>query len=160
MKRILIERKPSVVTHCESFLTLTGKAVLAGLERPWIDNPTGTAGGKPFESCVPVGVYETKPHTRPDPNPDDDKPPQEVIALINPDLGVYYLEDDLPDEGGRFLILLHQANWVYQVVGCCCPGLYHADSAKGRMVASSGKAMRRVMQFIDGDDCEIEIKNI
>lgn len=152
MKRILIERKPSVVTHCESFLTLAGKAVLAGLERPWIENPTGTAGGKPYESCVPVGVYETRPHTRGD--------GAEVIALINPDLGVYYLEPDLPDEGGRFLILLHVANWVHQVVGCCCPGLYHADSANGRMVASSGTAMRRVMQFIDGDDCEIEIRNI
>ena len=106
MKRILIERKPSVVTHCESFLTMAGKSILAGLERPWIENPTGTPGGKPYESCVPVGVYETKLYTRPDPNPDDDKPPQEVIALINPDLGVYYLEDDMPDEGGRFLILL------------------------------------------------------
>lgn len=152
MKRILIERKPSVVTHCESFLTLAGKAVLAGLERPWIENPTGTAGGKPYESCVPVGVYETRPHTRLD--------GAQVIALINPDLGVYYVEDDLPDEGGRFLILLHKANWVHQVVGCCCPGLYHADSAQGRMVSSSAKAMRRVMQFIDGDDCEIEIRNI
>jgi len=152
MKRILIERKPSVVTHCESFLTLAGKAVLAGLERPWIENPTGTAGGKPYESCVPVGVYETRPHTRGD--------GAEVVALINPDLGVYYVEDDMPDEGGRFLILLHKANWVHQIVGCCCPGLYHADSAKGRMVSSSAKAMRRVMQFIDGDDCEIEIRNI
>lgn len=152
MKRILIERKPSVVTHCESFLTLTDKAVLAGLERPWIENPTETAGGKPYESCVPVGVYETIPHTRGD--------GAEVIALINPDLGVYYLEDDLPDEGGRFLILLHVANWVHQVVGCCAPGLYHADSANGRMVSSSRAAMRKVMQFIDGDDCEIEIRNI
>lgn len=152
MKRILIERKPSVVTHCESFLTLEGKGVLAGIERPWIENPTGTPGGKPFESCVGVGVYETTPHTRGD--------GAEVIALINPDLGVYYLEDDMPDEGGRFLILLHVANWVSQIVGCCAPGLYHADSANGRMVSSSGKAMRRVMQFINGDDCEVEIKNI
>ncbi len=152
MKRILIERKPSVVTHCESFLTLAGKAVLAGIERPWIENPTGTAGGKPFESCVPVGVYETRPHTRGD--------GAQVIALINPALGVYYVEDDLPDEGGRFLILLHVANWVPQVVGCCAPGLYHADSANGRMVSSSSTAMRKIMQFINGDDCEIEIKNI
>ena len=152
MKRILIERKPSVVTHCESFLTLAGASVLAGLERPWIENPTGTPGGKPFESCVPVGIYETRPHTRGD--------GAKVVALTNEELGVYYLEADMPPEGGRFLILLHVANWVNQVVGCCCPGLYHADSANGRMVSSSGKAMRRVMSFIDGDDCEIEIKNI
>lgn len=155
MKRILIQRAPSVVTHCESFLTLAGKSILAGLERPWIENPTGTPGGKPYESCVPVGLYETRPHTR-----DEAHGNAKVIALINPDLGVYYLEDDMPDEGGRFLILLHKANWVSQIVGCCCPGLYHADSAKGRMVASSAKSMRKVMQFIDGDDCEIEIKNI
>ena len=151
MKRILIERKPSRATHCESFLTLASNSVLAGIERPWIENPTGTPGGKPFESCVPVGVYETRPHTRSN---------AQVIALINHDLGVYYLEDDMPAEGGRFLILLHVANWVNEIVGCCAPGLYHADSANGRMVSSSGTAMRRLMQFIDGDDCEVEIKNI
>ncbi len=155
MKRILIERKPSVVTHCESFLTLAGKSVLAGLERPWIDNPTGTPGGKPYESCVPVGVYETRPHTR-----DAAHGNAKVIALTNPALGVYYLEDDMPPEGGRFLILLHVANWVNEIVGCCAPGLYHADSPNGRMVSSSGTAMRRVMSHIDGDDCEIEIRNI
>lgn len=152
MKEILIERKPTTATHCESFLTLEGNGVLAGLERPWIENPTGAPGGKPFESCVPVGRYETRPHTRPD--------GAHVIALVNPAHGVYYLEDDVPDEGGRYLILLHVANWTAEIVGCLAPGLWHADSANGRMVSSSGKAMRRVMSYIDGDDCEIEIRNI
>lgn len=152
MKRILIERKPTLTTHCESFLTLPGVGVLAGIERPWIVDPAGSPGGKPFESCVPVGVYETRPHTRPD--------GAEVIALTNPALDVFYLDSDRADGVGRYLILLHVANWVTDVVGCHAPGLYHADNPNGRMVASSGKAMRRVMNFIDGDDCEIEIRNI
>lgn len=150
MKRILIERKPSAATHCENFITLAANSILAGIERPWIS--AASPGGKPFESCVPVGVYETRPHTRPD--------GAEVIALINPDLGVHYLQSEVPPEGGRYLILLHVANWAHQVNGCCAPGLYHADNPNGRMVASSGKAMRRIMSFIDGDDCEVEIRNI
>lgn len=148
MKRILIDRKPSTATLTESFLTLPGSGVLAGIERPWIDD--GTPGGKPFESCVPAGVYETRPHTRPD--------GAEVIALFNEDLGVYYEQVDVPDEGGRYLILMHVANWVHEIVGCYGPGLYHADNPNGRMVSSSGKAMRRVMNYIDGDDCTIEIR--
>jgi hypothetical protein len=152
MKRILIERKPTLTTHCESFLTLPGVGVLAGIERPWIPDPAGSAGGKPFESCIPVGVYETLPHTRPD--------GAHVVALFNHELGVYYAKADRPNDTGRYLILLHVANWVSEVVGCCAPGLYHADNPNGRMVSSSGKAMRRIMNYIDGDDCEIEIRNI
>jgi len=152
MKRILIERKPTLTTHCESFLSLPGVGVLAGLERPWLPDPAGAKGGKPFESCVPVGLYETRPHTRPD--------GAKVIALTNADLGVFYAPDDVPPDGGRYLILIHVANWVGDVVGCCAPGLYHADNPNGRMVSSSGKAMRRLMNYIDGDDCQVEIRNI
>jgi hypothetical protein len=150
MKHILIERKPQSPTHCESFMSLPGNGVLAGIERPYIDAPT--PGGKPFESSVPVGVYETRPHTRPD--------GAEVIALINEELGVYYQQSDMPAAGGRYLILCHVANWAHQVNGCYAPGIWHADNPTGRMVSSSGKAMRRLMNYIDGDDCEIKIRNI
>ena len=49
------------------------------IERPWIrgDNP----GGRPFESCVPDGIYKLQRHERPSGDV--------VLALTNPDLGVY-----------------------------------------------------------------------
>lgn len=148
MKRLLIERKPSTATHTESFLTLAGKSILATIERPWID--ALTPGGKPYASCVPAGVYDLKAHTRGD--------GAEVVALINPALGVHYVEDDLPDAGGRFLILIHVGNWAHDVVGCIAPGLYHADNPQGRMVSHSAVAMRRIMSFIQGDEAQIEIR--
>ena len=148
MKRLLVERKPSTATHTEAFLTLQGVGLLASIERPWIDAPT--PGGKPYASCVPAGVYDLKLHKRGDGSI--------VPALINPALGVHYLEDDLPDAGGRFLILMHVGNWAHDVVGCIAPGLYHADNPQGRMVSSSGKSMRRVMSFIGDDDAQLEIR--
>lgn len=152
MKHLTLDRKPTTATETEGFLTMPGQGggVLATIERPWIDRDDGVPGGKPYESCVPAGKYKLIPHTRPD--------GAEVVALVNEDLGVYYLEEHMPDEGGRFLILCHVANWPFNVVGCIGPGLYHNDSSQGRMVSSSGKAMRRLMRYIDGDDATLEIR--
>lgn len=147
MKHLLIERLPTTPTHTEGFLSWKG-GLGATIERPWIDD--GTPGGKPRESCVPAGVYKLRPHTRPD--------GKKVVALVNPDLGVYYLEDDLPAEGGRFLILIHIANWVKDIVGCIGPGIWKTDSTQGRMVKSSKAAMKKVMDYIDGDEAELEIR--
>ena len=157
MKHLLLERPRGLAAHDETqgFLSFPSQ-MLATIERPWIEGLT--PGGKPFESCVPDGVYQLRLHTRPDPDPTDDKPPQEVVALINETLGVYYLEEDLPPEGGRFLILIHIANWSSNVVGCIGPGLGKADSADGPMVTSSKAAMKKVMDYIDGDSAEIEIR--
>lgn len=155
MKHLLLERMPTTATETQGFLSF-GKEILATIERPWI--PADTPGGKPNESCVPAGKYRLIPHTRPDPDPTDDKPPQEVIALVNESLGVYYLADDRPDGVGRFLILCHIANWVFNVIGCIGPGLAKGPSAKGPMVKSSKAAMRRLMDYIDGEDAELEIR--
>jgi len=146
MKYLLLERLPTTETHTEGFLSFEG-SLLATIERPWIDEGPG---GKPRESCVPDGTYELIPHTRP--NGDD------VVALVNEDLGVYYLKEALPDEGGRFLILFHIANWVENIIGCIGPGLWKTDSDKGAMVKSSRVAMKRIMDYIDGDDAELEIR--
>jgi len=148
MKKLLLERKPTTPAHTESFLTLSGVGICATIERPWIDD--GTPGGKPFASCVPAGVYDLIPHTRPD--------GAKVVALVNPANGVYYAQGDVPDAGGRYLILIHVGNWAHDVVGCIAPGLYHADNSQGRMVSSSKKAMRRVMDYIAGDEAQLEIR--
>ncbi len=107
------------------------------LERPWIAGP---AGGLPFESCVPDGEYDLIQHMRP--NGDH------VLALRNPDLGVYYTREERADRPGRYLILLHSANWVEQIVGCIAPGLARTIAENKRMVRSSRAAMGHVMSHL------------
>lgn len=148
MKRLLLERLPTTPTHTEGFLSWEG-GVVCTIERPWIDD--GTPGGKPFESCIPSGVYKLRGHQRPNGS--------RVVALTNEDLGVYYREEEVSSAGGRYLILIHVANWVDNIVGCIGPGLYKKDSDRGRMVVSSGAAMKRIMSYIgDSDDAIIEIR--
>ena len=147
-KRLLLERKQTTPTETEGFLSFPG-TILATIEKPWVEDGLG---GKPYESCVPSGIYRLIPHTRPD--------GKEVLALINEDLGVYYLEEELPEEGGRFLILFHIANWAKDVVGCVGPGVGKTQSAIGPMVTSSKKAMKKIMDYVDGDDAELEIREI
>ena len=148
MKQILLERQPSTTAETQGFMSWPG-VVLATIEQEWREDPM-RPGGESNNSCVPSGVYKLIPHTRPD--------GKNVVALVNEDLGVYYLEDDLPEEGGRFLILCHVANWSHNVVGCIGPGIGKADSEKGPMVTSSAKAMKRLMNYIDGEDAELEIR--
>ena len=64
----------------------------------------------------------------------------------------------MPPEGGRFLILMHIANWSHNVEGCIGPGIWKTDSDDGPMVKSSKAAMKKIMDYIDGDDAELEIR--
>lgn len=151
MKHLLLERPKGLATNTETqgFMTWPG-STLCTIEQEWRPDPN-REGGESNNSCVPSGKYQLIPHTR----PSDDV---EVVALVNEDLGVYYLEEDLPPEGGRFLILMHIANWSHNVVGCIGPGVGKADSDQGPMVASSRAAMNKLMDYIDGDDAELEIR--
>jgi hypothetical protein len=148
MKRLLIERKPSGEAETQGFLTFP-KHTFCTIEQEWRPDPD-RPGGESNNSCVPAGIYHLRPHTRPD--------GKRVVALVNEDLGVYYLEEDLPPEGGRFLILMHIANWSHDVVGCIGPGTGKAQSDKGPMVTSSAAAMRKVMEYIGDDDAILEIR--
>lgn len=153
MKKLLLERKPTTPTHTEGFCSWPG-GVVCTMERPWIQG--GSPGGKPYESCVPAGVYQLRFHMR-----RKGRKRVKVVALVNEDLGVYYLEDDMIAAGpqvGRFLILIHIANWVKDIVGCIAPGRWKSDSAKGRMVSSSGAAMKMIMDYIGDGPAEIEIR--
>lgn len=148
MKHILLERQPSGVAEVQGFMSWPG-TLLATIEQEWredLDRP----GGESNNSCVPAGKYQLIPHTRPN--------GQKVVALVNEDLGVYYLKEDRPVEGGRFLCLAHIANWSFNVKGCIGPGIGKANSNKGPMVTSSRAAMKKLMDYIDGDDAELEIR--
>ena len=148
MKSLLLERKPSGAKETQGFLSFLG-SVLATIEQEWRPDPS-REGGESNNSCVPAGTYQLIPHIRPD--------GKEVVALINEDLGVYYLEDDVPEEGGRYLILIHIGNWSTDVVGCIAPGMSYGGSDKGPMVTSSKAAMHEIMDYIDGDDAVLEIR--
>ena len=112
------------------------------IERPWI--PADSPGGKPFESCVPTGIYHLEPFTRPSGD--------EVYMLVNEDLGVFRFEHDLGDSGGRYLVLIHKGNWSKDVVGCVAPGLTQTvDQSQNPMVGSSARAMRKVMEALDSE---------
>ena len=148
MKHILLERMPSGDKETQGFMSWH-RGILATIEQEWREDPD-RPGGESNNSCVPAGTYKLIPHTRPD--------GKEVVALVNEDLGVYYQEEDLPPEGGRFLILCHIANWSHNVVGCIGPGIGKSPSSQGPMVTSSTTAMKQLMDFIDGDDATLEIR--
>lgn len=96
--------------------------VFATIEQPWTPNPAGHKGGKPFESCIPDGMYRLAPFKRPD-DGDADHAEEDVWIIFNPDLGVYRLPDDHPFREGRDLCLIHKGNWSSSVQGCIAPGL-------------------------------------
>ena len=120
-----------------------GNEVLHTLERPWV---AGKRGGMPFVSCIPDGEYQILPHVR----PNGDR----VLALRNPEHGVYYEQSDVPDTGGRYLILLHAANYVEQVQGCIAPGLSAIIHENRPMVTSSRTSMRKIMEWYDDEKPE------
>lgn len=135
MNQLHLQRYCYSDTETEGILWLKDGDFLATLERPWIGGPHG---GMPFESCVPDGEYELLRHRRP-------KGGGEVYALRNPDLGVYYTKQERGDRDGRYLICIHAANWVEQVVGCIAPGLVRTIAENKRMVRSSRQAMQKIM---------------
>jgi len=104
------------------------------IERPWVNDIH--PGGKSFESCIPDGEYELRPHTR----PSGDK----VVALVNPELGVWYQKEDRPDVWGRYLVLIHAGNFVEDIVGCIAPGLSRTIHNNRVMVGSSRAAMQKI----------------
>lgn len=135
---LFIHRYSYATTETEGDLSI-GDHSLCTIERPWIAH--SVPGGRPFASCVPDGRYILEPWIRATNG-------HEVYILSNPDLGVYKEKDDRLNGEGRYLVLLHIANFVTNVVGCIGPGTKRAlmmNKKTGqieRAVASSGEAMR------------------
>lgn len=127
-------------THTHGKL-ITDHGTFHTIERPWIKGPN--PGGMSFESCIPDGIYQLIGHVRP--NGD------EVVALINEELGVWYQKDDRPDNWGRYLVLIHSGNYVDDVVGCIAPGQARTIHANKPMVTSSRNTMKalNVQQYAE-----------
>lgn len=91
---------------------IIGALTLQTLERPWIAYPPHLCG-HPDASCVPAGVYELALHDTP-------KFPRH-FALVNESLGIYH-ESVPAGQVGRTACLIHAANYVAQLEGCCAVG--------------------------------------
>lgn len=145
MRQLILERYHYGPGITEAIMWL-GEDAICTLEKPW---RSGAPGGLSFESCILDGVYSLRPHTR----PSGDK----VLALTNPKLGVYYRAEDRPHGIGRYLILIHTANWVEEVVGCIAPGLVRTIANNKIMVRSSRAAMKKIMTYVGTQKAQIEI---
>lgn len=124
------------------------------IERPWIPDEEWT-GGLKRESCVPDGVYALEPYTRT--NGD------EVYMLVNPLLGVWGYEDDIPDDRmGRSKILLHLANFRKDIICCIGPGFTQTEHPEhGQMVGNSRAAMFEITERLNQEvDNTMEIKTL
>ncbi len=101
---------------------LTNKPICLSLEKPWKNN-------KPFESCIPLGIYKLVKYRKP-----------RQFQLLN-----------VPN---RTYILIHIANWIKQLKGCIAPG--SEFSPKG--VLNSSKAMSKIEALFE-DYCDIDEKS-
>ena len=152
---ITLEREQHTDQPCPGRLTLPRRLgmpdiELATLERAWRGNRGDLLGASPAEaSSVPLGRYQLEPFTRPGGD--------EVWRLYNPALRVFRDRDEASVAKGRYLILIHAANYAEDIVGCIAPGTKHAMFGHhGLGVASSGDAMRMLHGRLDGVD-ELEL---
>ena len=142
MRTLTLTRDAYYETSTMGYLKM-GAQVLYTVEQEW--RPTAP-GGEPNNSCVPEGRYELLPHVRP--NED------EVFALVNEGLGVYYTAADRTRDVGRFLILIHAGNTSSDVTGCIAPGC----GRHGEVVTRSREAMKKILQYIGDEPAEIIIR--
>jgi hypothetical protein len=142
---LTLDRFSYAKTETEGLLTVSDH-VLATLERPWIT--AAYLGGKPFESCIPDGMYALEPYFRAKNN-------EAAYRLINHELGVYGSQDSMGGNPGRYDCLVHSANFVHQVVGCIAVGTNrqilrnNATGSYEGAVAGSQEAMRLLHSILD-----------
>lgn len=125
------------------WLHLPNGSHLHTLERPWQNNdPAGD--GDDLISCVPAGRYVLEPH----PSRQFGK----TWALVNPRLNVVHWASEIPKgarDNWRATCLIHNGNWVRDVVGCIALGLSRRmQSEHGPMVTESGAAMRLFRELL------------
>ena len=112
------------------------------MERPCVPSlftPSGTKG----RSCFPPGTYRlTKHSSEAFPN---------VWALVNPLLDVYHQPNDVPKdkkEFARTAVLIHAANWAFELRGCIAPGKTRQRTSGQWMVTRSRDALNELRNAI------------
>ena len=135
MRRMILQRDPFAEFGTTGILRV-GDEELFTLERPWI--PTDP-GGKPFDSCVPAGLYRLTHYQRPS--------GADAFALVNKGLGVFHQDKQRKRKIGRYLIAIHAANYVDELMGCIAPGMRARQTRLGPSVLQSRFAMTRIVKF-------------
>lgn len=139
MKSFKIER--ATIKNIGTFGILydsQGNEVCRTVERDWEDNKSNI-------SCIPDGIYTAEPCF-------SNRFGQTYI-LHNVDLGVGKYEG----ESDRFGILIHAANWPYQLKGCIAPVMAHTMINDVLGGSSSRDALNLVLALFDGENVEIEL---
>lgn len=124
-----------------------GGLTLYTAEQPWNNN-------RPFESCIPDGMYRVEPFNSPSRGP----------VWIITGQGVVKYEHEAGDHD-RFLVQIHAANWPDQLEGCIAPGLTRDympwDGRKGVQaigVGSSAAAMEKLASVVPKDGFDLLIQ--
>lgn len=117
-------------------LSIDGAALCKTVEKRWHNNQRQV-------SCIPKGVYKcTKRHS--------------------PKYGHHWLLHDVPD---RDLILIHNANWSHELLGCIgvgkafSEGLDKKTGISAKMVTSSVATMQKLRAILP-DSFTLEVKGI
>ena len=145
---IRLKRFSYAPTETEGVLILNDGTTFATIEQPWVPNPNGALGGKPFHSCVPDGMYRLMPHRS--------LSKGNVFIFWNDLLGVYKFSQDHTEGRGRDVCYLHSANWAAQLEGCVAPGLARrcmlrkGEAVPENAVTSSAAAMKRLHELLGG----------
>jgi hypothetical protein len=107
-----------------------GKITLFSVERPWLFNKIGV-------SCIPCGLYQVAPH-------------------VSPSKGNCYKIAEVP---GRLHILIHSANFSYQLQGCIALGSsYDLSEEHTGYLNNSREAMAIFDRFVEGEEFTLEIR--
>jgi Family of unknown function (DUF5675) len=138
---LLLTRDQPPPPACTLGVFTVADLVLNTMERPWVPDPTGGAGGAPLISCVPPGLYQLVLHDTPE-HP-------KTWALVNHELGVYHEPGDIPEGTiGRYACLIHPGNYAADVEGCIAPGMTREWNGVLWMVTSSQVAMRQLQAAV------------
>lgn len=123
---------------CQEGILRIGSSQYYTMERPWKDDHAGI-------SCVLPGQYDLVPHVI----EHGALLGLKCYALSNPDLGVFP-EPPANYTGPnavRVAILIHPANWAFQLLGCIAPG-----KSRGLLTAPDGTQQPAVLQSRDAFD--------
>jgi hypothetical protein len=130
--RLVLTRESTPGPDCTLGFLSVADLTLCTIERPWI--PGIGKGGTKGISCVPKGLYRLVRH--------DTEAHPETWALVNEALDVVHMPGDSPSPHARTAVLIHAANFSWELRGCIAPGTRATKDEQGRpMVASSRQAM-------------------
>ena len=136
--KLILKREQQQPDHtCTLGLLFLGDLSLVSIERPWIPAPDSKGGTKGI-SCVPLGIYQLVRHN-------SDAHPM-TWALVNEELDVAHFPSPDQRSGTRTAVLIHPANWPWELRGCIAPGTRTGIGERGYQVYDSRKAMKMIQE--------------